>query len=137
MKKIIKWMINILIFMVFFVPFYWMMLTSIKTMGETLRFPPTFWVDNPQWQNFVTAVTNIKFGHYLMNTIIVTSTVIILQIILTVPAAYAFAKFKFKGNNVLFGVVLSTMMIPGQLIFLPVFLMFSKLHLINSLIPGV
>ena len=135
LKKIVRWVINILILAVFFIPFYWMLLTSLKTLGDTLKFPPTFFVSDPQWQNFKMAFTKIDFSHYLKNSVIVTLSVILMQLIFTVPAAYAFARYEFKGKALLFILTLSTMMIPGQLIFLPVFLIFSKLKLINTLIP--
>ena len=136
MKKIAKksgrWIINIILFMIFFVPFYWMALTSIKTLGQTLQSPPVFWVSNPQFVNFVTAFESIDFLHYLKNSVIVTVGVLVLQLVTVVPAAYAFARYEFRGKGVLFGAVLATTMIPAQLVFLPVFLILSRLNLINT-----
>lgn len=121
-----------LIIAIFFIPFYWMILTSIKSIGETLQFPPTFWVSDPQWVNFKAAFNSIPFLKYTINSLIVTSAIIICQLLTVVPAAYAFARYNFKYKNILFGLAMVTMMIPGQMIFLPLFLMFSKWGLINS-----
>ncbi|WMJ84412.1 carbohydrate ABC transporter permease [Oscillospiraceae bacterium LTW-04] len=132
LSKATKSVVNILIILIFFTPFYWMMLTSIKNLGQTLKMPPVFWVENPQWQNFLTVFAKIPFFHMLKNSIIVAVGILICQCITVIPAAYAFARFRFKGDRFLFGVTLATMMIPAQLIFLPVFLMFSKAGMINS-----
>ena len=132
MKKSIKILINTLIIISFFVPFYWMILTAIKTVQEVIQFPPSFWVNNPQWENFVTALKAIPFMKYTVNSIIVSISVMLLQFLTVIPAAYAFARLKFKGKSLLFGTMLSTMMVPSQLVFLPIYLMFSKWGLINN-----
>ncbi len=131
-KFILKILINIFIFLIFFVPFYWMILTSLKTLGETLKMPPTFFIDNPQYYNFIQVFNNIPFLNMFKNSIIITLSIVLAQLITVVPCAYAFARYRFKGKNILFATTLLTMMIPSQLIFLPVFLMFSKLNLINT-----
>ncbi len=130
--RIGKILINILLFILFFVPFYWMALTSIKTLGQTLKMPPLFWISDPQWQNFTKAYSAIPFLHYLKNSVIVACATLVCQAITVIPASYAYARFRFRFSGVLFGVTLATMMIPGQLIFLPVFLFLSKLGLINN-----
>ena len=127
-----KFIFDVFLFLVFFLPFYWMVLTSVKTLGETLKMPPSFWVSNPQWENFVTAFNAIPFLNMLKNSLIVVFGTLFCQCITVIPAAYAFARYEFKGSKFLFGVTLATMMIPAQLIFLPVFLLFSQMGLINS-----
>jgi sn-glycerol 3-phosphate transport system permease protein len=131
-KKLIRWIFYVLLIAIFFIPFYWMILTSVKTVGETLQFPPTFWVSDMQWVNFKTAFEKVPILKYTINSIIVTTGIIVCQLVTVVPAAYAFARYNFKGKNILFTLAMITMMIPGQLIFLPLFLMFSKFSLINS-----
>lgn len=136
MRKIVgismRGIINIVLILIFFIPFYWMALTAIKTLGQTLQSPPVFWVSNPQFENFKSAFQAIDFMHYLKNSVITTIGVLAAQLLTIVPAAYAFARYEFKGKGVLFGMVLATTMIPAQLVFLPVFLILSKLHLINT-----
>lgn len=136
MKKticsIIRAVISVLLLLIFFIPVYWMILTAVKTMGQCCETPPSFWISNPSWENFKLAINAILFLEMLKNSLIVTAGVLVCQCLTVIPAAYAFARFRFKGQKVLFGLVLATMMIPAQLIFLPVFLFFSNLGLINS-----
>lgn len=129
---ILRILISVLLIVIFLTPFYWMILTAFKTLGEVLAMPPKFWVESLQWQNFKDAFTRIDFLHYTRNSLIITLGTLIGQVLVVVPAAYAFARFDFKGKNWLFGTVLATMMIPGQLIFLPIFVMFAKSGLLNT-----
>lgn len=132
LRKSSRGVINIILFMIFFIPFYWMALTSIKSIGQVMQFPPSFFVSKPRFENFITAFESIEFLHYLKNSIVVTVCVMAAQLITVVPAAYAFARFDFKGKGAMFGMVLATTMIPAQMIFLPVFVILSKAHLINT-----
>ena len=131
-RRVGRWVINVLLVLVFFFPFLWMAVSSLKTLGETMQFPPSLLPAEPQWENYVSAWTSIPFGKYLMNSCIVTASVLLLQAVTVVPAAYAFSQYDFKGKNILFGSTLITMMVPTQLVFLPLFVMFAKWHLINS-----
>jgi sn-glycerol 3-phosphate transport system permease protein len=131
-RTVIALLVDLLIFAIFFIPFYWMFLTAFKSLGQTLRMPPIFWVTNPLWENFRTAFEAIPFLLMLKNSVIVTFSILVCQFFTVVPAAYVFARFKFTGGRFLFGLTLATMMIPAQLVFLPLFLMFSKVRLINS-----
>ena len=131
-RSSVRWIISLGIILIFFVPVYWMFLTAIKTMGQCYQTPPSFWVSSPVWENFLHAIEAIPFWNMFKNSVIVTLGVLLCQSITVIPAAYAFARMKFKGQKLLFGATLATMMIPAQLIFLPVFLMFSKAGLINS-----
>lgn len=131
-KKSLRWGVNLILAVIFFVPFYWMALTAVKTLGQTLQSPPVFWVKEPQFQNFITAFQSIDFLHYFKNSVITTVGIMAAQLVTVIPAAYAFARFSFRGKGVLFGLVLATTMIPAQLVFLPVFLILSRMGLINT-----
>jgi sn-glycerol 3-phosphate transport system permease protein len=128
----IKSILNILILLIFFVPFYWMVLTAVKSLGETMLFPPTFFVKSPHFENFINAYEAIPFLNFTVNSLIVTAGTLLCQFLTVIPAAYAYARYTFPLKNLFFGITLATMMIPGQLIFLPIFLLFSKWGLINS-----
>lgn len=130
--RAVRWIVSIIILMIFFVPVYWMFLTAVKTMGQCYQTPPSFWTSTPAWENFSRALEAIPFWSMFKNSVVVTLGVLICQTVTVIPAAYAFARLRFRGSRVLFGVTLATMMIPAQLIFLPVFLMFSRTGLINS-----
>lgn len=131
-KWLLKWFLNLIIFVIFFIPFYWMLLTSVKSLGETLQFPPTFFVGNPHFENFKNAFEAIPFLQFTLNSIVVAVGTMIFQFMTIVPAAYAYARYDFKFKNLFFGLTLATMMIPSQLIFLPIFLLFSKWGMINT-----
>lgn len=124
-------LVSLLILLVYFVPFYWMALTAIKSNGEMLRFPPTFWTARPSWENFAAAFGAFPFWKYLWNSVFVSGAIILCQVFTVVPAAYAFARYSFKGRGVLFGLTLASVMIPPQLVFLPVFLLMNRFGLIN------
>lgn len=127
-----KAVFDILLILIFFFPFYWMLITGFKTLGETMTFPPSLFPKIPQWQNFTNVIHVIPFTHYLMNSCIITVSVVILQMLTTIPAAYAFSQYKFKGKKILFGTTLITMMIPSQLIFMPLFVLFSQFNMIDT-----
>ncbi|MFV0413828.1 MAG: carbohydrate ABC transporter permease [Oscillospiraceae bacterium] len=132
LKIVFSLLTAVLLLLVFFVPFYWMIVTSIKSVGEVLLFPPSLWPESPQWDNFLRAVTAVPFAQYTVNSMVVTLGILVCQLVTVIPAAYAFARYRFRGRSFFFGLTMTTMMIPGQLIFLPIFLLFSKWGLINS-----
>lgn len=131
-SRIGRWAVNILLVLVFFFPFFWMVSSSLKTLGETMQFPPTLLPTEPQWGNYDGAISSIPFGKYLLNSVIVTLAVLALQTVTVVPAAYAFSQYRFRGRGLLFGVTLVTMMVPAQLVFLPLFVLFAKMQMINT-----
>ncbi|MFR9255959.1 MAG: hypothetical protein ACLVJ6_10900 [Merdibacter sp.] len=86
-------------------------------------------------ENFAKAWAVAPFGTYLKNSIIIILTIMVIQTIVMVPAAYAFAKFDFRGKGVLFGIVLIAFMMPTQVTFIPIYYMMADMGLINTLIP--
>ena len=102
-------------------PFFYMLSTSLMTLGETINkqaFPQV-----PQWQNYSEAWTEAKFSRYFLNTVIITAVTIVGLLITSILAGYAFANINFPGREALFMVLLATMMIPGTVTFIPNFLM--------------
>lgn len=132
LRKIFRIIALILVSIIFLGPFLWMVFTSFKPFAEALRLPPTFLPETWVPENYADAWQSGPFLHYTKNSVIVTLSVVALQLLTIIPASYAFAKMDFKGKKILFSLILVTMMIPAQLIFLPVYLMFSKVNLINS-----
>ncbi|HPY05955.1 MAG TPA: carbohydrate ABC transporter permease [Rectinema sp.] len=113
-------------------PFYWMIITSLKTSEELLRPVPTLWPLKFQWKNYIDVFKMAPFGQYILNTIIMTTGVMILQIIIGSFAAYGFSKGKFPGRDILFIVVLGALMVPIQVTFVPIYVMIAKLKWINT-----
>ncbi len=130
--RVVRWIVNVLLVLVFFFPFLWMVTSSLKTLGETMSFPPSLFPASPQWQNYNQAWNSIPFGKYIINSLVVMLTVLVMQLITVVPAAYAFSQYKFWGKGVLFGITLVTMMVPAQLVFLPLFILFARWGMINT-----
>jgi sn-glycerol 3-phosphate transport system permease protein len=125
------------VLILFIFPFLWMISTSLQTLRETMAFPPTWIPASPQWGNFVEAMNAGPFLTYFKNSVVVTGSIIILQFLVMIPAAYAFAKYKFPGKTVLFGMILLAFMIPGQVTFIPVYLMMAEWGLVKTLLPQI
>lgn len=107
-----------LIALFIFIPFYWMVLTSLKTNQElTTALNPRFFIglEEMQWVNFKIALTQFNFSRYILNTIFVGLATTVGTITTTVLAAFAFARLEFKGREFVFSLLLMTMMIPGEL----------------------
>lgn len=117
--------------LLFFVPLYWMILTALKSKSEALRLPPSFWLSSAHWENFARAFSAFPFMRFLANSLIVSIAILACQTFTVIPAAYAFARFKFKGSSLFFAITLASVMMPAQLVFLPVFILMTKLGLIN------
>ncbi|WP_338044958.1 carbohydrate ABC transporter permease [Paenibacillus lignilyticus] len=118
--------------LIFAMPFIWMLSTSLKTLSETMVFPPQWIPLDPVWKNYSDAWNTGPFLNYFMNSVIIAVGILILQMLTIIPAAYAFARYKFVGSGFLFGIVMVTLMIPAQLIFLPVYLELSAFKLLNT-----
>jgi len=116
-------------------PFLWMLSTSLKDTKFVYQFPPQ-WIPNPvDWHNFVEIWEVVPLGRGLLNSSIVTGCVILFGTISSSMAAFAFAKLNFPQKNIFFIALLSTMMIPFVVILIPQFVMFSKIHWIDTLLP--
>lgn len=139
-KKVLK-IVNLILLCVgsllFLSPLWWMISTSLKTMQEVMSFPPTFFPKDWKWENFVKTWESAPFDLYTVNTLTITVLVVIGQVFVNSFIAYGFAKIPFKGRNVLFTIVLSTMMIPGFVTLIPQYVLFSKLGWINTYFPLV
>ena len=96
-------------------PFYWMLISSVKSLSEYRLSVPTFWPQQIVLSNYVDAFTTASLGTLFMNTMYVGLVSTILSLIITILTAFAFARLEFKGKNVLFAALLATMMIPGEL----------------------
>lgn len=126
----------LLIFLIAY-PFIWMVFTSFKPYKETTIYPPTLLPTHWTTEGYVKALEMVDVATFLKNSLIVSLTVLVLQYLVIVPAAYAFARCKFCFKGFFFGIVLLGFMIPQQVTFIPIYLMFSKAGLLQSLIPQI
>lgn len=114
-------------------PFYWMILTSLKSYGTyNGEYIPKFFVSNPTLENYTQAFTAVPLARYFLNTLIFTVVTTALMLIVVVLAAYAFARLDFKGKNFTFTAFLSLMMIPNELVIITNFVTITNLGLRNT-----
>lgn len=133
--RLIESIVLIFMIIVFIFPFIWMLSTSLKTTQEAIQIPPSIIPSKIVIENYIQAWSSGPFFRYLGNSLFITLAILIIQFIVMVPAAYAFSKMRFKGNNILFGIILIGLMVPSQITFLPVYMMMSKAELINTYVP--
>lgn len=114
-------------------PFYWMIATSLKTASEALQFPPSFYPHALAWDNYKEAWEAAPFGMYFFNSIFcgIISTIGVL--FTSALAAYAFSRMKFVGKGLFFYLVLGTMMIPGQVLLIPNYIILEKTEALNAI----
>ena len=114
-------------------PFYWMLLTSVKSYGSyNAEYIPKFFTLSPTLQNYADAFTTVPLGQYFLNTLIFTVITTAVMLIVIIPAAFAFARLNFRGKNALFTLFLSLMMIPNELVIITNFTTITNLDLRNS-----
>lgn len=114
-------------------PFVWMILTSSKTVSESMQIPPTIFPSRLITDNFAEALASLPFINMYINTILMIVFRVICAVFFSSMAGYAFAKLKFKGKNFLFGIVLMQMMLPSQIFIIPQYQMVAKLGFANSI----
>lgn len=108
-------------------PFYWMIISSLKSLDEYRMNIPTFWPRKILWSNYLEAYNTANLGKLFMNTAYVGIVSTLLSVVITVLAAFAFARLDFKGKDALFAALLATMMIPGELFTITNYLTVSRL----------
>ena len=114
-------------------PFYWMILTSIKSYGTySNEFVPTFFTLSPTLESYIKAFSTVPLGKYFLNTIIFTVATTALMLVITIPASFAFARLNFRGKNLLFTLFLSLMMIPNELVIITNYVTITNLDMRNT-----
>ena len=114
-------------------PFYWMILTSVKSYSSyNSEYVPSFFTLSPTMQNYIDAFTTVSLGRYLWNTLIFTVITTAIMLVVITLAAFAFARLEFRGKNIAFALFLSLMMIPNELVIITNFVTITNLDLRNS-----
>jgi len=113
-------------------PFYWMLLTSFKILGEMYTWPPSWIPHQFYYQNYIEVWNCVPLLRYSFNSALVTGVIILGSLYFSSSAGFAFAKYDFPGKNIIFVIFLSTLMIPDQVIIIPVFLILRFLGLVNT-----
>ncbi len=125
----------IVLAVIFMFPFFWTVSSSFKAPYEILAFPPVIFPAVPQWHNYVRVFELSPFARWIGNTLFVVVLATTGVVLSASVVAYSFARFNYRGKNVLFLITLGTMMLPAQVTLIPQFILFNKLGFVNTLYP--
>ena len=139
--KIVIYVLLVFFAFIFLMPIVWIVFSSFKSAGELFAWPPSLIGEHPSLSNYILALEEGDFVQYFVNTVFVSVVATVLTVIVNVMAGYVFAKYHFKFEKILFALVMATLMIPLEVIMIPVFKVIVATHMYNSLwgliIPAV
>jgi multiple sugar transport system permease protein len=131
--KAIALLVLCAIAVLFIVPLLWMFVTSLKPLQDV--FNPT-WIPQPAvWANYPAALTSSPFALYFRNTLIITAVSVIGNVLSSSLVAYSFARLRYPGRELIFTLVLATLLLPGIVTLVPTYILFSKMHWVNTFLP--
>jgi multiple sugar transport system permease protein len=119
----------------FATPVVWMLSSSLHALPDVFAQPYRWWPSPPRWENYVRAVTILPVPRFLWNTLVITVPVMIATTLSSALVAYGFARFRFPGRDLMFSVCLATMMLPGQVTMIPLYLIYAKLGWVDTYLP--
>jgi ABC-type glycerol-3-phosphate transport system permease component len=119
----------------FILPFMWMVATSLKKSQDVFTYPPTFLPNSFEWRNYLVGWNTLPFNTFLRNSLVVTLANVVGNLISCSLVAYGFARMRARGRDLLFLLLLATLMIPREVTIVPRFLLFSRIGLVNTLWP--
>lgn len=136
-SKIASYVILLLAASLVLLPLLWMLVSSFKSQRELYAYPPTFLPTVWRFQNYISAATSgsVTFFRMFLNTMSIAVPVTVLNILFSGLAAYSFARIRFPGRDALFMLFIASMMVPVSVVMIPQFIMFSRLHLVNTYAP--
>jgi multiple sugar transport system permease protein len=130
-----RWLLHLvlaLISLAFLVPIIWMVITSLKTNTQVFTWPPVIIPHPLQWLNYPQALKVSNFGRYFLNTVFLSFWVILGNLVSCCLVAYGFSRIEWKGRDVIFVIVLATLILPDQVTLVPLFIVFKKLNLVGG-----
>lgn len=133
--RLMKYLVLVLFSCFFILPWVWMISTSLKSPQELSVYPPV-WVPNPlRWDNYVSAFRQAAFSLYFRNTLMIALPSVIGALLANTAVAYGFARIQWPGRDAVFALVLATMILPGFVTFIPLYLVFRNLGWLNTYLP--
>jgi len=120
---------------VFMIPLFWMISTSLKARFEVFAYPPEIIPSNIQWGNFSEIFTRVPLARYTLNTMVLVVANIVGQLLAVPLVAYAFARLRFPGRDTIFFIVIATMMVPTQVTLIPLYSLYQRLGLVDTYWP--
>lgn len=134
-SKIASYVLLALLAIVFMFPFLWLVFTSFKSEREVITFPPKVFPEIWKFSNYPEVFKLIDFGQYYLNSIFVSLIGVFGTVLSSTIVAFGFARLKGAGSSIWFALLLATMMLPSQVTMIPVYLIYSKLGLVNTFVP--
>jgi multiple sugar transport system permease protein len=125
----------VLVALLFLAPWIWLVSTSLKAPNQIVEIPPRLLPNPVMWINYWYAVTYIQFPVYLTNTLIISALTVVGRLFSCTAVAYSLAHINWPGRGILFAIVLASMMLPGSVTIIPLFIIFSRLGWVNSYLP--
>jgi ABC-type glycerol-3-phosphate transport system permease component len=120
---------------VMMVPFAWLISSSLKSPQDIFVIPPEWIPADPQWSNYKEVLTALPFPSYLMNTLIITFGALIGQVASAAVSAYSFARLRWPGRDIIFGIILATIMVPYTVTLIPTFILFKEFGWLDTFLP--
>jgi ABC-type glycerol-3-phosphate transport system permease component len=135
LRRLALYAFTIALSTMFMFPFLWTLSSALKSAREITAYPPTLIPQDIRWDNFWVTWTTVEFGPYFLNSTLVTGLSLLGGIPTGLMVAYGFARFRFPGRELLFGLCLSTLMLPPEVTFIPLYIVFRNLGWIDTLAP--
>lgn len=130
--QVIKVVVCLIVLFLILFPFAWMILSTFKVQKDIIKWPPTFWPKAWTIKNYIEVWDRIPLATYIKNTVIFAGLVSVCSALLDSLAGYAFARLQFKGKELIFNIVLLTMLIPFQIIMIPLYLELHVFGILNT-----
>jgi multiple sugar transport system permease protein len=127
-----SFIVLVILAILFILPIYWMLIGSLKPYSMIMKMPPDFILLNPTISNYIRLFKKTQALRWFFNSVIVASSITFLVVMVSSAAGYAYAKKSFRGKHVLFWVLMATMMIPKQVLLVPLFIMVNKMKLFDT-----
>lgn len=135
LPRVLGYAAALIVAILFLLPLFWMISSSLKPNYQVLEFPPRWLPDPIRWANYPEALTYVPFGRYTLNTLLIAAMTILGHLLSCTVVAYAFARLRAPGKDFLFLVLLATMMLPYPVTMIPIYIGFKTLGWVNSFLP--
>jgi multiple sugar transport system permease protein len=135
LKMGVSYLLLVFLSLVFITPLLWLISSSLHSLDGVFQVPFQWIPDKVQWHNYKDAATLLPFGKYLLNTLFIAVLVIFGTVLSSTLVAYGFARLSFRGRDKLFALCIATMLLPGQVSIIPLYVLFSKLGWVDSFLP--
>ena len=134
-RRVLLYAVTLLLSLIFIYPLVWTLGSSLKTPGEMFLYPPTLFPASPQFANYAEVMETVPFARWFLNTVMVVTLATAGTVISASMVSYSFARFRYRGRELLFLITLATMMLPGQVTLVPQFILFYLLGWIDTIKP--